>query len=58
MDKAKELMTPQLGAFADPDVEHLEVSWTDEELDELFGGLGVAAAADAASSIRMNRHPD
>jgi prevent-host-death family protein len=26
-----------VGAFADPSAPHLEVSWTDEELDDLFG---------------------
>jgi len=29
--------TPVLGAFASPVASHLEVSWTDEELGELFG---------------------
>jgi antitoxin (DNA-binding transcriptional repressor) of toxin-antitoxin stability system len=31
------LPTPRLGAFADPAAPHLEVSWSHEELDELFG---------------------
>ncbi len=34
------LVTPQLGAFAEPNSLHLEVQWTDEELTELFGDLG------------------
>ncbi|MDR3687980.1 MAG: type II toxin-antitoxin system prevent-host-death family antitoxin [Fimbriimonas sp.] len=28
---------PQLGAFADSKSPHLEVQWTEEELDELLG---------------------
>ncbi len=31
------LPTPVLGAFADPASPHMEVQWTEEELDELFG---------------------
>jgi hypothetical protein len=34
------LVTPQLGAFATQDGPHMEVTWTDEELDELFVELG------------------
>lgn len=33
------LVTPQLGAFAEADGPHLEVGWTDDELDELFGDV-------------------
>lgn len=33
------LNAPTLGAFAEPNGPHLEVNWTDEELDELFGNL-------------------
>ena len=37
------LATPQLGAFAEPSGSSLDVSWTDEELNELFGdALGPA----------------
>jgi|GEM_PF-6051715 len=36
---ASKLETPQLGAFADPKSRHLEVSWTEDELREVFGDL-------------------
>ncbi len=41
MRAVSHLRTPQLGAFAEEDGVHLEVSWTDEELEEIFGELGV-----------------
>ena len=41
MRAVSDLRTPQLGAFAEKDGVHLEVSWTDEELEETFGELGV-----------------
>jgi prevent-host-death family protein len=33
----KKPRVPVLGAFAEPGAEHFEVSWTEEELYELFG---------------------
>jgi prevent-host-death family protein len=33
------LRIPRLGTFAVPGAPHIEVSWTEEELDDLFGDL-------------------
>ena len=30
-------LIPQIGVFAEEHGVHMEVTWTDEELDELFG---------------------